>query len=92
MVSARLLADIDEKLRSYHRSVDPFARNAQNRLRPFAGVSVLFSGDVWQLPPADGGLLGDISRQQAVCTRAESGVIENSIGWRVLKRYLFWLH
>ena len=60
MVSARLLADIDEKLRSYHRSVDPFARNAQNRLRPFAGVNVLFSGDVWQLPPADGGFLGDI--------------------------------
>ena len=57
MVSARLLADIDFKLRSYVRSVDPFARDAKNVLRPFAGVNVLFSGDVWQLPPSDGGFL-----------------------------------
>ena len=28
--------------------------------RPFGGLSVLFSGDVGQLPPPDGGFLGDI--------------------------------
>ena len=29
-------------------------------IRPFVGVNMLFRGDVWQLPPADGGFLGDI--------------------------------
>ena len=29
-------------------------------LRPFAGLNALFSGDVWQLPPPEGGFLGDI--------------------------------
>ena len=29
-------------------------------LRPFAGVNMLFSGDFWQLPPPEGGFLGDI--------------------------------
>ena len=28
--------------------------------RPFGGMNVLFSGDVWQLPPPEGGCLGDI--------------------------------
>ena len=60
MVSARLLADIDQKLRSFSRAGDPFARPGQGRLRPFAGLYVVFSGDYWQLPPADGGFLGDI--------------------------------
>ena len=46
MVSARLLADIDSKLRSYARFVDRFARNSKNVLRPFAGVNVLLSGDL----------------------------------------------
>lgn len=29
-------------------------------MRQFAGLNILMSGDVWQLPPADGGFLGDI--------------------------------
>ena len=28
--------------------------------RPFGGFNGLFSGDCWQLPPPDGGCLGDI--------------------------------
>ena len=63
MVSARLLADVDLKLRSYVRAADPFAHNGKNELRPSAGVNVLFSGDVWQLPPSDGGFLGDIPHE-----------------------------
>ena len=29
-------------------------------MRPFAGINLLCSGDVWQLPPPEGGFLGDI--------------------------------
>ena len=60
MVSAKLLADIDTKLRSLARDVDPYARDAKNQMRPFAGVNLLCSGDFWQLPPPEGGFLGDI--------------------------------
>ena len=60
MVSARLLADIDTKLRNYARAVDPFLKDAKNNTRPVAGINLLCSGDVWQLPPPDGGFLGDI--------------------------------
>ena len=35
-------------------------KNTKGVLRPFAGVNLLCSGDVWQLPPPDGGFLGDI--------------------------------
>ena len=60
MVSARLLADIDSRLRTYYRANCDFACDENKVLRPFAGVNVLFSGDFWQLPPPEGGFLGDI--------------------------------
>ena len=60
MVSAKLLADIDTKLRSLARDVDKYAKDAKNEMRPFAGVNILCSGDFWQLPPPEGGFLGDI--------------------------------
>ena len=60
MVSARLLADIDCKLRSLARACSPFKQNKRGMHRPFGGLNVLVSGDVWQLPPPDGGFLGDI--------------------------------
>ena len=59
MVGARLLADIDCKLRVLARAPSPFTKNSGMQ-RPFGGLNVLFSGDVWQLPPPDGGFLGDI--------------------------------
>ena len=58
MVSAKLLADIDTKLRSLARDVDLYARDKNGVKRPFAGVNILCSGDFWQLPPPEGGLLG----------------------------------
>ena len=60
MVSARLLADIDHQLRNYYRHNSEFAFNKKKVLRPFAGVNMLFSGDFWQLPPPEGGFLGDL--------------------------------
>ena len=60
MVSARLLADIDYQLRNYYRHNSEFAFDKKKRLRPFAGVNILFSGDFWQLPSPEGGFLGDL--------------------------------
>ena len=40
MVSARLLADIDLKLRSYYNTVDKFALDSKGHLRPFAGLNI----------------------------------------------------
>ena len=60
LVSAKLLADVDMKLRSLARDVDPYVKDQHNVIRPFAGINVLCSGDVWQLPPCDGGFLGDL--------------------------------
>ena len=60
MASARLLADIDCKLRALARASSPFTKNKRGMQRPFGGLNVVSSGDVWQFPPPDGGLLGDI--------------------------------
>ena len=60
MVSARMLAEIDYQLRHDYRANCDFAFNRKKVLRPFAGVNVLFSGDFRQLPPPEGGFLGDI--------------------------------
>ena len=60
MVSARLLADIDCKLRSLSRATSPFIKNKHGKHHPFGGLNIVFSGDFWQLPPPDGGFLGDI--------------------------------
>ena len=69
MVSASLLAEIDMKLRSLARDVDPYCKNTKGALRPFAGVNVLCSGDFWQLPPPDGGFLGDIPTEYIQASR-----------------------
>ena len=60
MVSARLLADLDCKLRSLSRATSPFIKNKHGKHHPFGGLNIVFSGDFWQLPPPDGGFLGDI--------------------------------
>ena len=54
MVSARLLADVDTKLRSFARAVDPYVKDAKKDPRPFAGVNLLCSEDFWQLPSPNG--------------------------------------
>ena len=60
MVSARLLADVDMKLRSVVRDVVPLKRDADKETRPFGGLNVLCCGDFWQLDPPEGGSLADI--------------------------------
>ena len=46
LVSARFLADVDQKLRFFGRGVGPYARNHKGIFRPFAGIQVLCSGDL----------------------------------------------
>ena len=60
MVSAKLLATIDMKLRSVVRVLGT-QKKAENSLeRSFGGLIVFMCGVFWQLPSPDGGYLGDI--------------------------------
>ena len=55
MVSAHLLAQMDQRIRSAKPAADEW-----NRPRPFGGVNVLFTGDFAQLPPPEGGGIAEI--------------------------------
>ena len=59
MVSAKLLAEVDVKLRSVVRDIGT-QKLQHGRSRPFGGLNVLMCGDFWQLDPPDGGFLGSI--------------------------------
>ena len=60
MVSATLLAEIEMKLTALVRSVSPYNGDDHQQIRRFGGLNIIFSGDVWQLPPPEGGFLGDL--------------------------------
>ena len=59
MVSARLLAEMDVRLRSVVRDIGT-QKVHDGRYRVFGGLNVLCSGDFWQLDPPEGGFLGSI--------------------------------
>ena len=60
MVSAKLLATIDMKLRATIRELGTTKLAGDKTSRPFGGLNVLIVGDFWQLEPPDGGFLGSI--------------------------------
>ena len=60
MVSAKLLADMDLKLRDVIRRIGTEKLDDDGEDRAFGGLNVLCVGDFWQLDPPDGGFLGDI--------------------------------
>ena len=60
MVSAKLLATMDMKLRSVIRALGTKKIKRLGMDRLFGGLNVLMCGDLWQLPCPDGGYLGDI--------------------------------
>ena len=62
MVSAKLLAEMDMKLRALVRSVSPY-NSYEQQIRSFGGLNLVFSGDVWQLPPPEGGFLGNMPKK-----------------------------
>ena len=59
MVSAKLLAQIDMKLRGVIRQIGT-QKIRKGRDQPFGGLNILCCGDFWQLDPPDGGFLGNI--------------------------------
>jgi len=60
MVSAKLLAEVDLKLRSVMSDVATLKKDGCGEIRAFGGINVVFVGDFWQLDPPKGGFLGDI--------------------------------
>ena len=61
MVSAKLLAEMDVRLRAAVRELGTQKRGSGSFLdRPFGGLNILCCGDFWQLDPPDGGFLGAI--------------------------------
>ena len=60
MVSAKLLAELDMKLRTVMSDVCTLKKGHRGETRAFGGINVLFVGDFWQLDPPKGGFLGAI--------------------------------
>lgn len=61
MVSAELLARLELRCRELVRDLaqGKYAQDAATA-RPFGGLNVILSGDMWQLPPPRGTFLGDV--------------------------------
>lgn len=62
LVGAKLLADVEQRLRSAVPDASDWKIGPDGRARPFAGINVIFTGDFGQLPPVEGGYLADIPR------------------------------
>ena len=60
MVGAKLLAEIDMKLRAVVSDVATMEKDGKGEVRPFGGLNVIFAGDFWQLDPPKGGFLASI--------------------------------
>ena len=60
MVSAKLLAEVDVRLRAAVRQVGTQKCGSDMIDRPLGGLNVLRCGDFWQLDPPEGGFLADI--------------------------------
>ena len=60
MVGAKLLAELDMKLRTVMSDVGTMKKGAGGVVRAFGGINVVFVSDFWQLDPPSGGSLGSI--------------------------------
>ena len=72
MVSARLLAQVDLRIRGAVPAAAQWKYDDAGTVRPFAGLNVLFSGDFRQLPPPEGGFLADLPESLQPPSRAST--------------------
>jgi hypothetical protein len=60
MVSAKLLAEMDMKLRNMVSSLEKLKADGKGVSRAFGGINIIFVGDFWQIEPPGGGFLAAI--------------------------------
>ena len=72
MVSAKLLALVDVKMRSVIREIGTLKIGADKQDLPFGGLNTLLVGDFWQLEPPDGGCLAGIPSEYIMAARKYS--------------------
>ena len=60
LTDAVLLAKAEQRLRSYVPAANEWKHGPDGRVRPFAGLNIIFTGDFHQLPPPAGAYLADI--------------------------------
>ena len=60
MVSAKLLAETDMKLRNLVSSLEKLKADGTGVSRAFGGINIVFVSDFWQIDPPGGGFLGSI--------------------------------
>ena len=73
MVSAKLLAEMDMKLRAIISDVNRLKKTSSGEVLPFGGLNVVCFGDVWQLDPPKGGFLGAIPHPEGNEIRSQTG-------------------
>lgn len=66
LVPANFFAHCEQRLRQVKPRADPWKHTATGEERPFGGINIVGIGDFGQLPPAQGGSLGDIPHRQWV--------------------------